>query len=296
MHRAIDALALIGIALAAAAPAMARDGGSTAPNGSPSPSVPSGIDVGGDRVTIGVGVATVPSYIGSHQRAIVPTAEIQGQIAGIALQSQGTGLSVDVIPDRGAPGWKLQAGPVAMLRLDRHGRVKDDAVAALGKRNAAWELGGWAGIQRTGVITSPYDTLSFSTSWQADIGHAHRSYTISPGIDYATPLSTKAYADVALGADYVGKGFGHYYYDVDTSGSLASGLPAYDGADRAGWKDWNISLLGARSLTGTLTHGFKLFVTGGYARMVGAYRRSPVVDIAGSPNQWSGAVGVGYTF
>jgi outer membrane protein len=251
---------------------------------------------GGDRMTLGVGAAFVSSYIGSNTGTIVPMAAVQGQVSGLSFSSQGTSLSVDLVPDGGKPGWKLQLGPVAMLRLDRSGMIGNKAVAALGKLDKAWEVGGWVGIQRTGVVTSPYDNLSASLSWQHDVGNAHGSSVVSPSLDYGTPLSKTSYASVSLSADHVGKGFGAYYFDVDAAGSAASGLPVYDGAIKAGWKDWNTSLLAAHSLTGNLTHGLGIFATAGYARLLGAYRRSPIVSVAGSPNQLSGALGIAYTF
>jgi len=254
------------------------------------------IRLGGDRITLGVGAALVPSYIGSNTSTIVPTAAVQGQVSGISFSSQGTSLSVDLVPDSGKPGWKLQLGPVAMLRLDRNGMIGDKAVAALGKLDKAWEVGGWVGIQRTGVVTSPYDNFSASLSWQHDVGDAHGSTVVSPSLDYGTPLSKTSYASVSLSADHDGRGFGAHYYDVDAAGSAASGLSVYDRANRAGWKDWNTSLLAAHSLTGNLTHGLGVFATAGYARLLGAYRRSPIVSVAGSPNQLSGALGIAYTF
>ena len=277
------------MACASAAPVSAQEG-------APSTDQPDAQILGGDRIIVGAGIAAVPSYIGSKSVSVVPTVAIQGQISGISFNSQGTSLYVDAIPNRGVQGWKLQAGPMLSLRLDRNSFINGTQVEKLGKLKKAWEPGAWIGIQRTGVITSPYDTLSLNLSYQHDISNAHGSYIVSPSIDYDTPLSRTAYASISLSADYVGKGFGAYYYDIDTAGSDATGLPAYDGASKAGWKDWNLSATIAHSLTGDLTHGLSLFATGGYARILGAYRRSPIVDIAGSPNQWSGAIGLAYIF
>jgi outer membrane scaffolding protein for murein synthesis (MipA/OmpV family) len=257
---------------------------------------PDDLKIGGNRITIGAGAALVPDYIGSGRSTLVPTVAIEGQISGISFNSQGTALYVDAIPGDGKPGWKLQLGPLAALRLDRSNRVDEETVAALGKRKQALELGGSVGIQRTGVVTSPYDTISFSTSWQQDVNGAHGSYVISPGLDYDTPLSTTAFASLSASADYVGRNFGHYYYDIDAAGSEASGLPAYEVAATAGWKDWNVSVMMAKALTGNLTHGFGVFATAGYARILGPYRRSPIVAEAGDANQLSGAVGLEFTF
>lgn len=257
---------------------------------------PDDFQLGGDRVSIGVGASLTPDYIGADSSVIRPTAAIQGQISGIAFNTSGTALYADLIPDRGKTGWKWELGPLIALRLDRNGHIRDSQVAALGKRKKALELGGTIGLRRTGVVTSDYDSLSFSLSYQHDVANAHRSYIISPEIDYDTPLSEHAFVSVSLSADYVGKGFGRYYYTIDDAGSAASGLPFYAGADRAGWKDWNLSATAVHSLTGTLTHGLGLFVTAGYQRLLGAYRRAPIVADVGNPNQFSAAIGVEFTF
>lgn len=252
--------------------------------------------VGGDRISVGVGLSSTPNYIGSSSSRLLPTAEIQGQISGISFNTSGTAIYVDAIPSSGKTGWKLELGPLAALRLDRNGGIGNKTVSALGDRAKALELGGSIGLQRTGVITSDYDTLSFSLSYQHDVTNAHRSYVVSPEIDYDTPLSEHMFVSFSAAAEYVGKGFGRYYYDVDAAGSAASGLLLYTGADRAGWKDWNLSMSVVHTITGNLTHGFGVFATGGYQHILGAYRRSPIVDQVGSPNQWSGAIGLEYTF
>jgi outer membrane protein len=258
--------------------------------------LPDGVKIGGDRVTIGVGPAAIPSYDGSDDTVVVPSVAVQGQVSGIAFGLQGTTAWADLIPDKGKPGWKLQAGPQFTLRLDRNSLVRDSAVKALGSLDKAWEVGAWAGVQRTGVVTSPYDTFSASVAYAADIGGAHKSYVVSPSLAYSTPLSTKTYASLTLGADYVGKGFGAYYYDISPAGSAASSLSVYDDAGHSGWKDYNGQLLLDHSLTGNLTHGLSVFVDGGYSRLLGRYARSPVVADVGTPNQWAGAAGLAFTF
>lgn len=256
-----------------------------------------GIDLGKDRITIGIGPAIVPSYIGSDQEIVVPGIAAQGQVGGFAFSVQGTGLTIDLIRDDGKVGWKVQAGPAINVRLDRTTRVRDRQVAALGDLKTAWEPGLWFGIQRTGVVTSPYDTFSFSIGWQRDVAGAYRGGTWSPALSYGTPLSHRSYVSLTAGADHVGRRFGDYYYDVDQAGSAASGLAPYDDAGRrGGWKDWNLGILAERMLTGDLTHGLGLFGSVNYARLLGRYARSPIVADAGSRDQWSYTAGLAYTF
>lgn len=253
------------------------------------------LDLGRDRITIGVGPTIVPRYIGSKDMVVAPSLAIEGQVSGFSFQTQGTSLTLDLVPDHGKPGWKLQAGPLLNLRLDRSSLLGKGPIADLGKLKTAWEPGLWIGVQRTGVVTSPYDTLSLSVSWQHDIAGAHNDYIVSPALSYDTPLSHHDYVSLSAGADYVGAKFGDYYYDVDAAGSVRSGLRTYGAADRAGWKDWNLSLLAAHTIRGDLTHGIALFGTVGYSRLLGAYARSPIVADIGDRDQWAGSIGIAIT-
>lgn len=280
-------LAAPAMLLAMTSPAIAQDA---------SPLPPATVDLGADRITIGIGPALVPSYTGSDQYILVPGIAVQGQVSGIAFDTAGSSLYADAIKGHGGTGWKPQLGPLIAARLNRTTRIGDPRVSALGELNTAWEVGVWGGMQRTGVVTSPYDTLSITASYQRDVGNAHRSYMVSPSISYSTPLSHKDYVSLSAGADYIGRGFGSYYFDISTVGAAASGLATYDGADRAGWQDWNTSMLAAHSLTGDLTHGLTVFATAGHQRLLGRYARSPIVADVGSAGQWNGALGVAYTF
>jgi outer membrane scaffolding protein for murein synthesis (MipA/OmpV family) len=55
-------------------------------------------------------------------------------------------------------------------------------------------------------------------------------------------------------------------------------------------------MIGGHALTGDLRHGLGLFFTGSYSRLQNDFAASPVTSVAGSPNQWFGALGLGYTF
>lgn len=257
---------------------------------------PDSVKRAGEPLTVGGGVAFAPDYFGSGDLSSTPMVVARGRVGGIGFDLRGTALATDLVPPSDGPGWRLSAGPLAALRLDRNTTIKNPAVRAVGKLRQAWELGGSLGIERTGVLTKSYDTLGASISYQHDVGNAHRSYVISPALDYDTPLSEHMLVSLSVSADYVGKGFGRYYFDVDEAGSQASGLPAYRRAGRAGWLDWNVSLIAAHSLTGTLEHGLGVFVGGNYARILGRYAQSPIVSVAGDRNQFTGAIGLEYTF
>ena len=274
---------LIAAALGAlASPAFAQSGDAALPN----PNDQS------DTFTIGAGVGMVPDYEGSDDYRFIPAVAARGRISGISFSTRGTYLYVDVIP-RGSGKIEFDAGPIAGVRLNRTGKIKDDFVNRLPDRKAAIELGGFAGITAHG-LTNPYDSLSFRLDVVKDVANGHGSTVITPTLDFGTPISRTTYVGASLSADFVGEGYADSYFSVTPAEAVASGLRAYD-AD-GGYKGWKVALLANQSLSGDLTRGLSLFGTGSYGRLAGDFRRSPIVADRGSASQWFGAIGLGYTF
>ncbi len=245
-----------------------------------------------DTFTIGAGAAYIPDYEGSDDYRIVPAAAIRGRVSGISFFTRATYLYVDFVP-RGDGAIEFDVGPIAGVRLNRTGKIKDDFVDALPELDTAIEVGGFAGFTYHG-LTNPYDALSVRVDVVKDVGGAHESRLVTPTIDFGTPLSRHFYIGASLSAEWAGNGYADYYYSIDPAGSLASGLPVYD-AD-GGFKSWRLGLLANHSLTGDLTGGLSLFATGGYTKLSGDFADSPIVDLRGSSSQWMAALGLAYTW
>lgn len=284
------AITLFGLAASSGAQAQTTD--PAPPSDAPPPAA---IATGGDSLTIGGGLGFAPSYEGSDNYVLIPAAVVRGRVKGIDFFTLGTDLYVDVISADSGSGFNFQLGPVVSVNLNRSNRIADDQVRALGKRRVALELGGYAGVSKTGVITSDYDTLGARVSIVQDVTGIHDSYIITPQISYGTPLSRKAYVGLSASATIVGDGYARTYFAVDAPGSVRSGLPVFANP-RGGFKDFTIGALGNYAVTGDLLHGFSVFAAGGYSRLQGDFARSPIVGVAGSPNQWFGGIGIGYTF
>ncbi len=281
------ALAAI-VALAGAAPALAQD--EAAP--------PPGEDVGPrddpNSLTVGIGGAYRPSYEGSDDYTLGPIGALAGKIAGFSFTMRGTGISLDLIRDgRDAP-FSIEFGPVVYLRLDRTSGIKDPQVKALGEIDTAIEVGAVAGVAKNGVLHQ-YDSLGVRLQYQKDVTDAHESSILTPTIEYSTPLSTRTYAQLSLSAERVGDGYAQTYFSVTAPGALASGLPAF--AADGGWKNWRTSLFLAHTLTGELRDPkLSLFSIASYGRMLGDFKRSPIVSVAGDRDQFFGLIGLSYTF
>ena len=250
-----------------------------------------------DYIAIAAGVLNTPDYSGSDDRRTLPAFYLRGRISGFSFSTRGTNFQVDLLRQRRGQKTDFKFGPTISLRGDRSGKADDPQVAALGKRKVAVEMGLFAGVTHTGVITSAYDQIGFRISASKDISGRHGSWTASPTIDYGTPLSKRAYIGVSASVNVYGKGFGRYYYDIDPIGSAASGLPVYTGAGRkttAG--KYTLGIAGAYGLSGDLRKGFTLIGGAQYGRLLSRFADSPIVSQAGSADQWLFGGGLAYQF
>ncbi|SFN99174.1 MipA/OmpV family protein [Sphingomonas sp. OK281] len=273
--------------LAVATPALAQ----TDPN--PSPPITNPAD--NNRITVAVGVATLPDYQGADSNSFTPAGAIVGTFRGHDFFTRGTQLYVNLIPNTGEVGINYEVGVIGAIRTDRTGKVDNRQVRALGKIDTAYEVGGFLGIGKTGVITSDYDTLTARVAYVHDVSGTYDSYVITPQVNYTTPLSVRTLVAIGASADYAGKGFGRTYAAVTPIGTLASGLRTYDVND-SGFRQINASAFVVQSLSGDLRHGFGVGAGVVYGRMLGKYKNSPIVADVGSADQWVGAVGLTYTF
>jgi outer membrane scaffolding protein for murein synthesis (MipA/OmpV family) len=246
-----------------------------------------------DMVTVAVGGAITPDYEGSDDYRIIPAAAIRGKVGGISFNTRGTYLFVDVVP--GNAKIDFDAGPIVGLRLNTRRNIEDDIVKLLPKRKRAIEVGAFAGVSFHG-LTNPYDSLGLRVDVLHDVGGAHKSTTFSPNLEFSTPLSTKTYASASVGAEFVSNRFADYYYSISPADSVATGGVLLPFNASGGMKNWKAGLLLNQSITGNLLHGFSVFGLGQYSRLVGDFKRSPIVSERGSASQWIGALGLAYTW
>ena len=268
-------------------PALAQSGPAATP-------MPSPQEVANkDTLTVGLGGAFVPDYEGSNDYRLLPVGAVRGKVHGITFVSRGAYLYVDLVPSQGK--FSFNAGPLIGARFNSRRNIKDAVVKLLPVRKSAVEAGGFAGVSYSG-LTNPYDTLDFRLDVLHDVGNAHQSTVISPNIDFSTPLSTRTFASLSVGAEFVSKKFADYYYSITPADSLATGrqLPAFNAS--GGMKNWKAGLLLNQSITGNLLHGISVFGYGEYSRLVGDFKRSPIVAQRGSATQWTAAMGLAYTW
>ncbi|MES2986533.1 MAG: MipA/OmpV family protein [Pseudomonadota bacterium] len=282
--------AALAIPLLFAAPAFAQD---EAPASVEQTDVAS---EGNSRLTVGGGAAYYPDYEGSSHNRWSPVPAANGTVAGMSFTVLANRASLDVIPDGTGPGWNFQLGPVAVLNQNRSNQdaIKDLRVRRLGEIDTSVEVGAYAGIGYTGLITSDFDTLSLTVSYRKGVNGANRSGVWNPTITYTTPLSTKALVSIFTSAEIAEDRYARLYFGVTPTQSLASGLPAF--RPQGGQKDITFGGFFTYALSGNLTKGLSIVVGGSYKKLVGDFADSPLVAIAGDRNQWTGAAGLALTF
>jgi outer membrane protein len=247
----------------------------------------------GDYLSVGIGAGYGPSYIGSDDYVFFPAALVQGSLKGVEIDSRNAGVALDFIPDP-EDGVGLKLGVSGRVRFDRTGKTHDPVVDQLGKLDTAIEFGPMVGV-RIPHLLNPYDALTLTTEANWDIAGAHKGMVTDTIVNYFTPLSRAIAASVSLNAEYGDGAFTDYYYSVTPAGSVASGLPVFKAS--GGFTDIGARLLLGYDLDGDLENGgVALVVAGSYSHLLGDAKRSPLVAVRGSADQWLGAVGIGYTF
>lgn len=294
MNRSAIAVCAAPVALLLPTPALAQ----AAPDAAaPAASNDLAAQLGRDSITIGAAAAYVPDYDGSNNYRVVPAPAVLGSFKGINFQVLGNRASINLVQQHPGPGINFEFGPIGVINFNRTSvnNIDDIRVRRLGELKTGIELGGYAGISKTGVVTSPYDKLTLSISYRHDVNNASGSYVWTPSINYLTPLSTKAAVGLLASGSYVGDKYANYYYSVSPQQAALTGLPAYSARGNR-WNSYTVGGFATYSITGNLLHGFKIVGGGTYSRNLGASGDTPLTRIAGKRNQFIGAAGVAYTF
>jgi len=248
----------------------------------------------GDHITVGAGLIYGPSYDGSDDYVASPVPVLQGNLAGIAISPRPGGVALDVIRDARDAKIGLTFGPVATLSSNRASQIEDPVVRAAGKLDKAVEVGANAGLSVNRVLHR-FDSLSLSADVKWDVAGAHSGRTISPTITYTSPLSRAALVSLSASLRHVDGDFARYYYSVSAAQAAASGLPRFDA--KSGWESWSLGGFAAYDLSGNaFDGGFSVIAIAAYSRMTNDAARTPYTALRGDADQWTGALGIAYTF
>lgn len=245
-----------------------------------------------DTVTVGLGIGVTTSYDGARDYRIIPGGALLGTVDGHDFRLNGLQLFVDAIPNNPRSKIDIELGPVAGVDFNRTGDVSDRRIEALGKLDTAVELGARGSVGVRDLLDRT-DKLALAVTGVWDVAGAHRSHVISPSVEYARLVGRQTLVRLAVTGEIVGKGWAGYNFGIDAAGSAASGLAAHD--PDGGLASIGGSVLATHSLSGK-RRGWSMFGVTSYKRLQNDIAASPIVRDTGSPNQFFGSIGLGYTF
>lgn len=248
----------------------------------------------GDYLIVGVGAMSVPTYDGSDDGHIIPAAGATGEVGGIGFTLRGPSLSLDFIRDKPGSDVGFRFGPQVRLRSNRHGKVGDPVVAALGKLDNVIEAGFRVGMSFDDVI-SREDGLSVGVSARWDVSGKGAGRVVTPSASYLLPVSRAQAFGFLASMQFMDGQYADYNYAVTPEGAAVSGLPVFDA--KGGLREVSFGVATARDLSGDFLDGG--FAIGGglmYSRLFGSAAKTPITRIRGSRKQWVFGGGLSYTF
>jgi MipA family protein len=229
------------------------------------------------KTSLGLGAGLAPDYEGSDDYTAIPM--VYGRYSygdGAYLQLQGTELKWNILTD------KVEFGPLLQYRMSRND-VESNRVEKMDKVDAALAAGAF--------LTGRIDNWSATVKFAADISGEDTGYTVTLGGNYLAKVSEKLRMTFGLSTTYASEDYMETYFQIDDGNRGNTTLKNYN-ANNGEFKDVglhmtaNYSFNSSWSLVGNL----------GYKRLVNDAKDSPIVDDAGSADQFFlGATAV-YTF
>jgi outer membrane protein len=234
---------------------------------------------------VGLGVGSVPDYVGSDDSQIGVGPFGRYYFAGDRyVELLGPDLSVNILDNE-----RFHFGPLVRYRFGRDSDVDDAVVKTMEEIDDTVELGAFVKLSNR-LSDDPRHRLNLIGDVTFDVGGEHDGYFASARITYFRPIARATVIHLGAGLSYASDDYMDTYYSVDTTDNALSGLPLYEAS--SGMHDYRVSF----GLMQHLTPNWHLGIGARYQRLVGDAQDSPVVDLRGDKNQWIYGVGLGYAW
>lgn len=228
------------------------------------------------RIRVGVGAQIEPKFPGSDDHSVNPLVDfdLARGTNPFPFESPDDAFGIRLFSSSG-----FAAGPAANLQGKRK---ESDVGAPVGKVKRTIELGGFAEYQAS-------DSIRLRADLRKGID-GHEGLVGSVGVDKFWRDGDRYVFSVGPRVLFSDAKFQRAYFGIDDEHALLSALPAYrpDGGIYA--------LAAASGLSYQFNPRFGAFGYARYERLVGDAADSPIVRELGSRNQFSGGVGLNYTF
>ena len=229
-----------------------------------------------------IGLAGLPDYEGADDLRILPLVDGKLFWGERYLANEGPAIRANILNSKA-----FEFGPIASLTFGRDDKIKDRAVAQLGKIKDAYEVGLFGAVS---FDIGGNDKMRLGVQGVHDVSSVHDGFVITANATYTAQLGKRLTLMGEIGASYANDDYAKTYFSVAPAGSLGSGLQVFDA--KGGLKDFGAQL----TATYRIGDNWGIAANAGYKRLVGDFAKNPVVSGGGNPNQLSGGLGVFFTF
>jgi len=230
-----------------------------------------------------VGPAIALGFEVSEDYELVPGVVGLVQYAGFSAILTPSDLDIDLLSSE-----RYTLGPSFSYRFERDD-VENDQVDQLDDVDAALEAGVNFAINFASLLDDQ-DGLSLGVRFTQDLADGHGGFVALTSANYSFPMTDRLRLTGGLELTAVSDDYADAYFGVSATEALRSGLSAYNA--EGGLKDAKLSLRADYALNETW--GVGAYVS--YARLMGDFADSSIVEEAGSENQLFGFVGFRFSF
>lgn len=240
-------------------------------------------DPGAVRGSLSLGVGVLPDYEGSDDYRVLPLPSVRLHWRGFGLFTRGAGLYLDALPQG-----EFLAGPVVNYRFGRDD-PDDHQVDALPDIDGAFEAGVFFGLSLSSG-DDPRERLVPMITFLHDVSGEHEGYLVTGSLSNSFALMRPLTLDLGASITYASEDYQETYFGIDAAGAARSGLSAYDPG--AGFQDVSLRA----TLDWSLSRAWSIGPTLIYKRLLHESADSPIVEDAGSANQFIGLVATTWRF
>jgi MipA family protein len=228
------------------------------------------------RVRLGLGAQLTPEFPGADDYRVGPLFDLDFARGDnpFPFEAPDDSFGIKLISNG-----RFAAGPAANIRWKRK---ESDVGAPVGRVKTTVEIGGFAEYRPSEKIRLRADLRKGVNGHEGVVGSVGADRIWRDGDRYVFSIGPRILVSDAR--------FQRAYFGVDSAAALASGLPAYrpDGGIYA--------LAAASGVSYQFNPRFGLFGYARYERLVGDAAKSPIVRELGSRDQFSGGLGLSYSF
>ncbi len=224
-----------------------------------------------------------PEFEGATNYRVLPIPFFRASKGNYFIQTEGPGLTANLFNHR-----KLKFGPSVQYRGERDQDINNSIIQLFETINSTVEAGGFISYRFS--LENPGEAITARIKTMIDLGDAHNGYNVSASLSYGRIIGLKTRVNVSLGSTYADQNYNNTYFGVSQTDATLSGFNIYQA--NSGIKD----IGGTINIAHPLSNGWGITGLVGYKKLLSPAANSPIIQNAGTDNQFLGSVALSYRF